>query len=195
MENDELMHYGVLGMKWGKRKATYTSLGNKYHSRAARNIQKDADNLRKHGYKNEAKAVQKVADKHRTKAQISQEKYQAKKDNKRDIEKAYNKIRYDESLKGRMRYDKATYRLAAKNMVNKGMDQKTAVSKAKASAWRNVELYVAGRIAYDNRDKVINSIKKYANTKTMQRTNRNLARIGTMKLKHVGKNVYEYRMG
>ena len=27
MNNNELMHYGVLGMKWGKRKSSYHSTG------------------------------------------------------------------------------------------------------------------------------------------------------------------------
>ena len=66
---NELMHYGVLGMKWGVRR----------HTRAANAVQRDADNLRKHGYKAEAEAVQKVADKHRQKAANAQRKLNVKK--------------------------------------------------------------------------------------------------------------------
>ena len=32
MNNDELMHYGVLGMKWGHRKNYYGSSGDKYRA-------------------------------------------------------------------------------------------------------------------------------------------------------------------
>lgn len=74
--NGELYHYGVKGMKWGRRK-NYKTLGNRFHSRSAKKIQADADNLRKHGYKEEADAVQKVADKKRAKAAASQAKYES----------------------------------------------------------------------------------------------------------------------
>lgn len=88
----ELMHYGVKGMKWGVHKSRTThgsSFGNRYHSKAAKSVQKDADDLRKHGYKAEADAVQKVADKHRQKASESQRKANAKWERKAKLNKAY----------------------------------------------------------------------------------------------------------
>jgi hypothetical protein len=191
MSNNELMHYGVLGMKWGKRK---TSIGNRYHSRAARSVQKDADELRKSGYESEAKAVQKVADKHRAKAVASQKKYDVKQERKQAINKAYENIRRKELTSRRIAYQGSVYKQAAKNMVDKGMDQKTAVSKAKIAAWRNYGLMVAGQYVYRNRNKIISSVKKYANQKAMQRANAGLAKIGTMKLVKVAGNVYEYKM-
>lgn len=98
-------------------KATRQTIGNKYHSRAAAAIQRDADNLRKNGYKSEAEAVQKVADKHRAKAQESQRKYDTKIDGKKRVDKAIKKLqktkikdlekRYGE-LEDSMEYGKKT---------------------------------------------------------------------------------------
>lgn len=197
MNNDELMHFGVKGMQWGKRKTNYTdrmSLGAKYHNKAAKRIQKDADDLLKNGYKNEAKAVQKVADIQRAKATTSQNKYIAKRERKQAINDAYKTIKKSQSLGSRMTYNDATYKKAAKNMVDKGMDQKKAISNAKMSAWRNSGMAVAGSLLIANSDKIVSGIKKYANQKAIQRANAGLARIGTMKLVKVAGNVYEYKM-
>lgn len=88
-----LFHHGIKGQKWGKRRYQnedgsltpagksrygYETAGNRRHTKAANAAQRDADNLRKSGYKTEADAVQKVADKHRQKAAASQEKYDQK---------------------------------------------------------------------------------------------------------------------
>lgn len=70
----ELKHYGVKGMRWGHRKKQSR------YERAADRAQRDADDLRKHGYTAEADAVQRVADKNRQKAIRKAEKKQFKAD-------------------------------------------------------------------------------------------------------------------
>lgn len=99
VSSDYLEHHGILGMKWGVRRfqredGSLTPAGKKRkssnnrefkenrHDRAARASQRDADDLRKHGYTKEADAVQKVADKQREKANAKREKAVARKQEK-----------------------------------------------------------------------------------------------------------------
>lgn len=91
-------------------------------------------------------------------------------------------------------YSRGTYSKAAKNMIDKGMSKNEALHKAKVEAWRNTGIAVAAGLAYHNRDKLMNVAKKYANTRSIQKANSSLARIGTMKLVKVAGDVYEYRM-
>lgn len=94
MEN-ELYHHGILGQKWGVRRfqnpdGSLTSAGKKRydtgsvkenrHDRAARASNRDADDLEKHGYKDEAAAVRQVAARQQAKADAVRAKQQAKKD-------------------------------------------------------------------------------------------------------------------
>lgn len=94
-----LEHHGILGQKWGVRRfenkgGHLTAAGKKRYTtdangdyqkvkkslrtnrleKAANAAQRDADDLRKHGYTEEADAVQKVADKNRAKAEVSANK-------------------------------------------------------------------------------------------------------------------------
>ena len=177
MYSDELMHFGVKGMKWGQRKSKYVS----------------ALDAARANYKNSKKSGKNTEEFKRAKKAYKKEK----ENNKKAINEAYNNIQDSRTLTSKaassmgLSYNNATYKKAAKNMVNKGMDQKTAVSKAKMSAWVNAGMMVAGSLLYSNRNKIVSSVKKYANQKAIQKANRGLARIGTFQLEKVAKNVYQ----
>jgi hypothetical protein len=119
-ESNYLAHHGILGMKWGKKNGPPYPLGASDHSavekkagwrkslgggrnedryaskrksrleRAADAAQRDADDLRKAGYKEEADGVQKVADRNREKAKAAQQKRIDTAKNVKDYEKKFN---------------------------------------------------------------------------------------------------------
>jgi len=93
MENNDLKHVGVLGMKWGRRRA----------SSAAKATARDAASLRAHGYKKEAEAVQKVSDAQRKKAEEYDRKIKEVQGKKLSPESAGKLISANSPLRGRMK--------------------------------------------------------------------------------------------
>lgn len=115
VSSDYLAHHGVKGMRWGIRRyqredGSLTSAGKKQklknerkneetrkavkenrHDRAARASQRDADDLRRHGYIKEADAVQKVADKQREKAEKARARKEANRKRKNE-ETSFKKV-------------------------------------------------------------------------------------------------------
>lgn len=134
MENYKavLCHHGILGQRWGVRrfqnedgsvtaagaKRYQTNKGEKKlnrHDRAAAASRRDAANLRKHGYKEEADAVQKVADKQQQKADTKRAKVTKR------MEKKYTKemIKYEkDSMKNRQRLNIDAYNKTADEYNN-----------------------------------------------------------------------------
>ena len=126
-QKDELRHYGVLGMKWGVRRAARLE-------RASAASGRDAQDLRKHGYTKEADAVQKVSNKSAEKAKAirSQIKtktsssslsssYDNKTDNQAKIKKAvkskaYNQVmeRGKKAVEDNLKFSKDFYARKAK---------------------------------------------------------------------------------
>ena len=216
MNQNELYHHGVKGMKWGKRKNYYGQSGDKFRASngvtvgapknagvaAFRKVQGSKVgggtlngfskmNTAFYGRGKNKKTWKNIENKVRKENQAVRE---ANKAHKKALNDAYGNIKKGESITSKMTYSTGTYRQAAKNMVNKGMSQEKAVSRAKMAAWRNAGIAAVGSYVYANRHQLASSIKKYVNTKAKQRANAGLAKIGTLKLTKVAGNVYEYRM-
>lgn len=112
--NDELMHYGTHGMKWGHRKAQYTS---STASKSATGINKIKSMLGS----NKTQKTYKTA----------------KKENKQKIKETYKNLNKQASTKDKIIYNNATRKKAAKYIVNNNMTVKEATAKSKKDAWRN----------------------------------------------------------
>lgn len=110
MKSDELIHYGVKGMRWGVRRDN-RKYANR-HLKAAAASRRDARDLRAHGYIEESKAVMRVANKQQKKGERKIAKKVAKIEKKRNkalsvrssAKYTYKQRKYltDDELRGRI---------------------------------------------------------------------------------------------
>lgn len=182
--NDELYHYGVLGMKWGHRKSNYDNSDGAYNRHGRKATTDYAQKMLKKTYKAEKKLSTTAA-----------EKKAAKKRYIQAINKTYNK-RYsvlDRSI------DKSRVGKRGVNRINDRMNRGDTynVAFAKEEARQIAAGYAIGiamLTAPYVKNMTISHLARYANEKNIQRANAGLARIGTMKYKKVAKNVYQQVM-
>lgn len=167
-ESDELMHYDVLGMKWGKRKAVptsstfskvqstkaqykqakkdYNKAYNKAYSYSSRHTIGQFTNKKKKAESNrrwndtydKANAVEKAKTDYK----------QAKTERKDKINSTYRDIQKNTSLGEKLIYNDATRRKAAKYVVDRNMTMQDAKNKANADARRNTAIYLGAIGAY-----------------------------------------------
>lgn len=118
---NDIMHYGVRGMKWGIRKSKYY---------------RDDGSLTRYGKLR--------ASKHK----MSPDQYKAqKKKLKSDIDKKYADIQSNTRLGQKLIYSNGTRRRQAEYMVNRGMNKYDAARKAKIDAWKTGGIAAAAALA------------------------------------------------
>lgn len=122
MRQDELMRYGVPGMRWGHRKALPIS----------------SQRARYDAAKQQYKADKKVYRKNSTQLNKSRsDMKKAKKDRKQSMKSAYHDIKKSESIKEKLIYGDASRQKAAKYVVDNNMSISDAKKKANKEAIRN----------------------------------------------------------
>ena len=162
MNNNELMHYGVLGMKWGHRKASpyttqmrnaklkykndkkrinsaYTKAGEAYDraTKGGRIDNKKADRAL------DSAADKWAADRKSAKTAYKQKKASIKTERKNALNKAYNEINKKTSFGEKLLTNSATRKKAAKYVVDNNMSIEEARKKANKQAIRNTAAFAA----------------------------------------------------
>ena len=155
MNSEELMHYGIPGMKWGHRKAqTTSSTYNKVRStkaaykQAKKQYSKDFNKA--YGYTTRHPISQFVgkkaeSDRRWDKAYDSADKLnstktaykKAKVERKTQIKNTTKRLNKKASWGEKLTYSEATRKKAAKYIVDNNMSVAEATKKAKGEAWRN----------------------------------------------------------
>ena len=157
MRSDELMHYGVLGMKWGQHRARKnTAKAKMYRSYAEDYDPKNA--LYKMSDKSRVK-MQKKYDTNMAKAskyQAKADRANAKADRKKALRSTYKSINKSASIGEKLMYNSATRKKASKYVVDNNMSIAEATKRAKGDAKRNTAIMLAaygavtlGSIVYD----------------------------------------------
>lgn len=176
MYNDELMHFGIKGMKWGVRRKYYNKDGSLNTSGKQKEL------LRK--YKADRKAANSREEKKAIKAQY-----------KKDVDNTYNK-KYDSISRAS---DKYNYGTSTVNKINDRMNAGQSYKKALAiegtkTMAKNVAISTALLATPYIANATVNSISKYANVKVQQRANASLAKIGTLQYEKVAGDIYRQVM-
>ena len=122
MNKDELMHYGVPGMRWGHRKALPISSQRARYDAAKQQYKADKKVYRKNSTQlNKSKSAMK----------------KVKKDSKQSMKSAYYDIKKGESIKEKLIYGDSSRNKAAKYVVDNNMSISDAKKKANKEAIRN----------------------------------------------------------
>ncbi len=136
--SDYLIHYGVLGMKWGVHR----------RRRAASVNERDAKELEKAGFKKEADALRLLAKKQRTKADEVEARINKKKEMKKNV-----KSMSDAELRSRLNrlQMERQYSPLSKSNVNKGKEYAQKIFKAGTTV---ATVTTTALTIYNNVDKI-----------------------------------------
>lgn len=143
-EPNELMHYGVLGMKWGQHRA-------RKNYEKAKTHRAYADDLNPKNYTVNLSSKQRSKLKKQSSSQLAKaKKYEAKAkaienklERKNAINNTYKSINKNASFGEKLTYNNATRKKAAKYVVDNNMSISEANKKAKSDAWRNSAALIA----------------------------------------------------